>query len=521
LNVKSGAIVRAADDGLDCHLDDLVAIGQQVIDRGNAEIVQEEPPLSTLAVPIKSMTGAASPLVALSTFVTDQVECESDLATAARAFDFATAPAWQWAQTRDVWPAHALLNLANAVADRHRNRLEIGQLRTHVADVSTQLLNTFEEITLLHRLTQHLSLSGNVHQLCELTATWLADVVPAESTAIVLALNGGQLSTSAGDEVQSLRITHGDCPLADTDFDAFMAQLGTKAYSQSLVMNRPAERIPDWSFPGVREFVSVPIREGSRFFGWLLAFNHTGQRTRSTSDDSFGTVEASLMASVAVILGIHSDNIELYREQADFFSSMVRALTSAIDAKDHYTRGHSERVAHISVCLARQLGCTEEELNTLCLSGLLHDIGKIGIDTNILRKPEALSDKEFELVKQHPEMGYEILRGVKQLDKVLPVVLHHHEAWDGTGYPHRLQGEECPLLARIAAVADSIDAMSSDRPYRRGLPDEKLDRILREGAGKQWDARIIDVVFEIREEIRNIRKLNRDERSLNVSLWAD
>jgi putative nucleotidyltransferase with HDIG domain len=200
---------------------------------------------------------------------------------------------------------------------------------------------------------------------------------------------------------------------------------------------------------------------------------------------------------------------------------MVRALTSAIDAKDHYTRGHSERVAHISVCLARQLGCTEEELNTLCLSGLLHDIGKIGIDTNILRKPEALSDKEFELVKQHPEMGYEILRGVKQLDKVLPVVLHHHEAWDGTGYPHRLQGEECPLLARIAAVADSIDAMSSDRPYRRGLPDEKLDRILREGAGKQWDARIIDVVFEIREEIRNIRKLNRDERSLNVSLWAD
>jgi putative nucleotidyltransferase with HDIG domain len=225
------------------------------------------------------------------------------------------------------------------------------------------------------------------------------------------------------------------------------------------------------------------------------------------------------MTSVAVILGIHSGNNALYREQSDFFASMVRAFTSAIDAKDQYTCGHSDRVARLSVCLARQMGCSSEELNTIYLSGLLHDIGKIGIDDNVLRKPGKLTPEELDHIMQHPELGYRILHGVKQLDKVLPVVLHHHEAWDGRGYPHGLRGEECPKLARIVAVADSIDAMSSDRPYRKGMPDEKLDRILREGAGSQWDPRIIDAVFRVREEIRRIGKAERTQLSLDVEKW--
>jgi putative nucleotidyltransferase with HDIG domain len=225
------------------------------------------------------------------------------------------------------------------------------------------------------------------------------------------------------------------------------------------------------------------------------------------------------MASVATILGIHCGNTAHYHEQSKFFSSVVRALTSAIDAKDPYTCGHSDRVARLSVCLARQMGISREDLNTIYLSGLLHDIGKIGIDDSVLRKPGALTPAEFEHIKSHPELGCRILDGVKQLDKVLPVVRHHHEAWNGCGYPAGLKAEETPLLARIVAVADSIDAMSSDRHYRKGMSDEKLDTILREGTGKQWDPRVIEAAFKVRDELRRIGKEERGQILLDVEYW--
>src|SRR5262249_40419732 len=155
-----------------------------------------------------------------------------------------------------------------------------------------------------------------------------------------------------------------------------------------------------------------------------------------------------------------------------------------------------------SVKLAEQMGCDSKQLETLYLSGLLHDIGKIGIDDQVLRKPGRLTSAEYEHIKLHAEIGYRILKDLKQLDQVLPAVRHHHEAWDGTGYPMALAGEEIPLYARIVAVADSFDAMSSDRPYRKGMPDEKLDSILQEGAGSQWDPRVIEAFFAARDEIR-------------------
>jgi putative nucleotidyltransferase with HDIG domain len=269
----------------------------------------------------------------------------------------------------------------------------------------------------------------------------------------------------------------------------------------------------------VREIISVPIREGNRVFGWLLALNHSRATEITNSEAEFGTVEACLMASVATILGIHCGNIALYHEQSEFFGSVVRALTSAIDAKDPYTCGHSDRVARLAVCLARELGCDKDDLNTIYLSGLLHDIGKIGIDDNVLRKPGPLTPAELEHIKTHPELGCRILDGVKQLDKVLPVVRHHHEAWNGAGYPDGLKEEETPFLARVVAVADSIDAMCSDRPYRKGIPDEQLDAILRDGAGKQWDARIVEAVFQVREDLRRIGRSERKPLSLDVTHW--
>jgi putative nucleotidyltransferase with HDIG domain len=254
------------------------------------------------------------------------------------------------------------------------------------------------------------------------------------------------------------------------------------------------------------------LAQADHLCGWMAAFNHV-------EDAEFGTVEASLMGSVGAILGIHSGNIELYRRQSEFLAQMVRALTSAIDAKDPYTCGHSDRVARVSVRLAQEMGCDVKTLNRLYLGGLLHDIGKIGIDDQVLRKPGRLTPAEFEHIKLHPELGYNILRDVKQLEEVLPIVLHHHESWDGKGYPHGLAGEGIPQLARICAVADAFDAMSSDRPYREGMPDEKVDAIFRDGAGKQWDADVVAAFFSAREDIREIAGEERADLALDVQQW--
>jgi len=212
-------------------------------------------------------------------------------------------------------------------------------------------------------------------------------------------------------------------------------------------------------------------------------------------------VELQLLGSVGTILGIPSCNLGLYQKQSELFSGLVQSITHAIDAKDHYTSGHVNRVAKLSVALAKQMGLDKESLETVYLGGLLHDVGKIGLDDSILNKPGQLTVEEYDQVKQHPEFGYSILKGIQELDEVLPIVLHHHENWDGSGYPHRLAGNEIPIMARIVAVADAFDAMSSDRPYRNGLPNEEVDSILREGAGVQWDARVIEAFFAIRSDI--------------------
>jgi HD-GYP domain-containing protein (c-di-GMP phosphodiesterase class II) len=170
----------------------------------------------------------------------------------------------------------------------------------------------------------------------------------------------------------------------------------------------------------------------------------------------------------------------------------------------------------VAVRLAEELGLPPDERRRIHLAGLLHDIGKIGIKDEVLRKPGKLTPEEYEHIKLHPALGYEILKGLKKIQHVLPAVLHHHESWDGQGYPHGLAGEAIPLIARIIAVADAFDAMGSDRPYRKGMQDSVLDKILREGAGKQWDVRIVDAFFRARDDIRTISK--RERESLKIDL---
>ena len=171
----------------------------------------------------------------------------------------------------------------------------------------------------------------------------------------------------------------------------------------------------------------------------------------------------------------------------ELFMGSIKMLANAIDEKDPYTRGHSERVAYYSMVIAKHIGMTEEEVEKVYLSGIIHDVGKIGIEDKILRKPAALTDEEYEIMKQHPTKGEHILQAVPMLKAMAGAGLMHHENIDGSGYPLGLKGEQIPLLGRIVSVADAFDAMTTDRPYSKAMTFEASLARLRFLAGKKFD----------------------------------
>ncbi|HYN84996.1 MAG TPA: HD domain-containing phosphohydrolase, partial [Pyrinomonadaceae bacterium] len=179
------------------------------------------------------------------------------------------------------------------------------------------------------------------------------------------------------------------------------------------------------------------------------------------------------------------------RSLEDAYRTTLRALTAALEARDHETHGHSERVVSFSLRLGRELGLDAERMRALEFGSLLHDIGKIGVPDAILRKPSALSQEEWTRMREHPRHGQKILRGIEFLEGASRVVEQHHERWDGSGYPRGLRGEEIDLNARIFAVADAFDAMTSDRVYRKGRPYEEALSELEEHAGRQFDPAVV------------------------------
>jgi HD-GYP domain-containing protein (c-di-GMP phosphodiesterase class II) len=174
------------------------------------------------------------------------------------------------------------------------------------------------------------------------------------------------------------------------------------------------------------------------------------------------------------------------------FINSVRMLAAAIDAKDPYTRGHSDRVARYSVAIGKNLGLSEREMRNLRISALLHDVGKIGIDDRILRKPGALSDDEFEVMKQHPVKGAAIMGGVAQLIDIIPGMKYHHEKWGGGGYPDSLEREQIPMQARIVAIADTFDAMTTNRPYQKAMELNYVVDKIKSFATTRFDPRVVD-----------------------------
>lgn len=246
-------------------------------------------------------------------------------------------------------------------------------------------------------------------------------------------------------------------------------------------------------------FLAVKIQHTNKFYGWLgiLSFNMDKIIERS---------ELRLLVSVAEQIGVVISNTDLYRGLETFGIDIVKSLIFTIEAKDSYTRGHSERVHYSSMLMAVEQGISQAEQKILNWSALLHDIGKIGIPEEILTKPGRLTDAEYSIVKEHPSKGVNILKPLKHLVASIPGILHHHEQYDGNGYPAGLRGKEIPLISRIIAVADTFDAITSDRAYRKGLPHEKALKIINEVSGTQLDPEQVQVFNKIYQTAGMIQK---------------
>ena len=213
--------------------------------------------------------------------------------------------------------------------------------------------------------------------------------------------------------------------------------------------------------------------------------------------------------------------VEKTRKIQEAYWQIVTALSEAVDAKDRYTSGHSKRVAEYSRLIAKRMGKSDEEQEKIYRAGLLHDVGKIGVPVDIINKPGKLTDDEFDLIKIHPITGYHILRGISEYGDMAIASKYHHERYDGRGYPNGLEGENIPEMARILGVADSYDAMTSNRSYRKGLPQDIVRSEIEKGRGKQFDPYVADIMLQMIDEDKEYTLRQIDKTDYKVLVISD
>lgn len=243
-------------------------------------------------------------------------------------------------------------------------------------------------------------------------------------------------------------------------------------------------RVDDKSGFITRNMICVPVRSREKTLGVLQAINKKKGAFNRADLDGF----KALADQVAIAI----ENAGLYKELKETFVNTVAALSEAIEAKDAYTGGHTKRVLEYSMVVGRRLELSPEEMDNLKLAAALHDIGKIGIEDRLLAKPGKLDAEENRIMESHPIIGARIVENIRSLRGIVPGIRHHHEHYDGNGYPDILEGESIPIIARVISVCDTFDAMTSDRPYRKGLSPETALQELRRNAKSQFDPEVVD-----------------------------
>lgn len=265
-----------------------------------------------------------------------------------------------------------------------------------------------------------------------------------------------------------------------------------------LIINDMAKEGLEKKYSDYDSFMSYPIL-CSPLAGLkvkLGVINITNKRDNLFFTESDGYIMSYISYSATIAINNRLNEIKL----EDTFLGTIRAIARTIEAKDPYTSGHSDRVAKISAGIAEEMHLSKEKIKTIEIAGILHDVGKIGVPGEVLRKPDKLTKEEFDLIKEHPVRGEEILADIISFKKVRDIIRHHHERLDGTGYPDRLEGKDICLEAKIIAVADTFDAMNTDRPYRNRIPFNKILEEIHNVSGRQLDIKCIESLLKYLEK---------------------
>jgi len=407
-------------------------------------------------------------------------------------------------------PQFLCLLAAESLQGLHREQ-QLDQLRDENSIFLQQVSEDFEELSFLRSMAERLALGNSSRELAQLvehTLPLLGDAAGVKSLYFITQ----KQRTAASVEHEWHDRRDANAPVSQGVLQRIVELFSADAAVLPVVRNHLQSGDHQAELPGIRELILVSVSTDFGQHGWLLAVNRRAAHSDRSyqpmcklSQNELGTNEASLINTAAAMLASHAHNLSLLDERENLLLNMVRTLVSAIDSRDPYTCGHSERVARYGRRLAAAVGFDDEACERLYLTGLLHDIGKIGVSDAVLNKQGGLTPEEFAEIQQHPHLGWAILRELEQLEYVLPGVLHHHERYDGKGYPDGLAADATPLDGRLLAVVDAFDAMTSDRPYRQGMPVEKAIGILADGAGSQWDARLIETFMSILPDILEIK----------------
>ncbi len=364
------------------------------------------------------------------------------------------------------------------------------QLTTDTAameSVGQQLAESYEEMNLLYTTIQSMSGVERPSRFIEIVCKELLATLPFAWIGAQLADDGDRLKKLAG-----RLIVAGEPGQPVETLRALCRRILAKARPDVPLVLEPAVNPEHAGFAKLGQAVLVhPVTRDDHVLGVLVAGEKRGP------DPAVSSVDMKLLGATAAALGIFLENAALYDDLNTMFVGTLEALTASIDAKDTYTSGHSLRVAHLTRLLAQRLGMDEHTVSRMHIAGLVHDVGKIGVPETVLTKPGKLTEEEFAWIRKHPEMGYRILKDIPQLRDILPGVLYHHERFDGQGYPQGLHGDDIPLVARLIALADAFDAMSSTRTYR---PSRSRDEVLQEildCAGTQFDPELAPVFVQL------------------------
>lgn len=241
----------------------------------------------------------------------------------------------------------------------------------------------------------------------------------------------------------------------------------------------------------IRSAMCVPMSVQDKILG--VIYLDTKQQHR----ENFGEKDLELLSAIGMQAGIALENARLYSELKEVFVSAIASLASAIEAKDPYTKGHSERVSYLSEKLANKIGLESDECNNTKLAGLLHDIGKIGIPESILNKPSKINDAEIAVIQTHPLISHQIIAKMKGLKNIAEIAKHHHEKVDGSGYPEHLSNSEIPLISKIIAIADTYDALTSDRVYRDKLKPEQALEYIQKNVDTAFEKELVEAFFDL------------------------